>query len=1056
MKSLIQTHERIELHLQETAKRFSTACAISEWDGFAWQDITYQSLLEQALQFSKELCERDITPGERVVLVSHNRIEAVVALLGIWFAKATVVLIDPDLPESDFLYQYKMADARFVVMEENNKTVLNADYYITLSNKKFDWKNDNKTESKTVFQDCDANLAAIVFTSGTTGFFKGVMLSHANFIYLVGCFKTVTPESGCALTVFPFFHVAGLFSGLLYPLLLGFHIVLFRTFSAEALQLAFIDFQPTAISVVPRLLEVLDQKIKSSVLERGVIAKRLFPLLFNSAYFLNRFCHINMGRLFFRTLHKQFGGKLKSILCGSAALSPQVQKQFLSYGFDVLLSYGLTETGGAITLTPVFDRWKEGSVGVCADKNDLSVTTEGEITYKGAALMRGYFRDPEATTAIVRNGVLYTGDLGKIDRSGNLFISGRIKELIVFSDGKKAMPEQMEKHYADIMGVKEYAIFGVNKMGETLAVLAFVADEKSNFEKIKKTLFQRASKLKSPYRIADVLMIDSIPRSSTLKIKRNALLEQYHDKMTLQFFDTMSDRKTAVSELILCFQSLLSQKKEFITEDITFAELGIDSLLAAQLCELINVKFQTSLNPTVFWFAHSIRELHRHLLSEKKIKSVKLPADAKNKIAIVALDCVLPGAADSFVFWENLMSGKDSIIEVPKSRWHIEDYYDPYRLAPGKINSRYGGFIPFPHDFPHDQFNIKSRIADMMDPQQKILLMMTKRLLRKCDSLKNANTGLFLGAAFPEFIIHSMKKFSINDINAYSAIGMADFSLVSRIAFHFGLEGPALLINTACSSSLVAVHQAVRALQAGDCDAAIAGGINFMLEPDVSIGLTKGGFLSPEGRCKTFDAQANGYVRSEGCGLVLLKRYEDAVDAGDKILGVIVGSAINQDGASNGITAPSGMSQIHCYQAALRHAGIAADNINYIEAHGTGTQLGDAIEMKSIQFVYDQNRAAENPLFVGAVKSSIGHCEAASGIAGLIKTIAVLNNQLIPPNLHYYTPNPHITLSSAVQLPVQLTRFPKRCDYAAVSSFGIAGTNAHVIIQTNPPGLWTQ
>lgn len=1049
MKNPTQNLSRIELYFQEAAMHYPNKRAIAEWDGSTWQEINYQSLLQQALQFSKQLQACDIQPGERVILISHNRIQAAVALLGIWFAQGTLVLIDPDLPQSVFSDQCAVSDARFVVIENSSVNTLSADYIITITEQGFDWQQYTLPPSKTHFQDCARDLAAIVFTSGTSGVYRGVMLSHHSFIYLINFCKTITPQSGCSLTVLPLFHVAGLFCGILYPLILGVEVVLFRHFSAEAFQSACINYQPTELVCVPRLLAVLDQKIKLTVNERGVIAKNLFFILFNCAYFLNRFCHINLGKLFFSSIHKKFGSHLKNIFCGSAQLSSYLQKQFLSYGYNIIVSYGLTETCGPITLVKPQYAWKLGSVGICAEKEDLQISKMGEIIYKGPALMQGYFRDPDSTAAAIRNGFLYTGDLGKLDKAHNLFISGRIKELIIFSDGKKAMPEQIEANYASISGMKEYAVFSAVKSGVSIAVLAFVPEDNTDPQHTLSKIFHCASQLKSPYRVSEVFVVNHIPRSSTLKVKRHALQQLFSEKIGVKSSNIILDRNAALAEIIACFQAVMPDKKEWIAHDITFAELGIDSFLAAQLCEAINLKCHLSLSPTIFWFVHTICELQDYLTLEKKTKPMRIMSNNKqNKIAIVALDCVFPGSAGFDEYWKNLMAGKDSIIEVPASRWHIDDYYDPYRFAQGKINSRYGGFIDFPIHFPFAEFNIKSHVADMMDPQQKILLTMTKRLLGNSDRWYGTNTGLFLGVAFPEFVVHSIKKFPLKEINAYSGIGMADFSLVSRIAFHFGLEGPALLINTACSSSLVAVHQAMRALQAGDCHAAIAGGINFMLEPDVSICLTKGGFLSPDGRCKTFDVKANGYVRSEGCGLVLLKRYEDAVDAGDTILGVIIGSAINQDGASNSITAPNGKSQINCYQTALHNAQVSSDKINYIEAHGSGTQLGDAIEMKSIQSVYDQDRPMNNPLYVGAVKSSIGHCESAGGVAGLIKTIAVLNHQIIPPNLHYHEPNPHISFSgSSVRLPQKLTHFSQPCEYAAVSSFGIAGTNAHMILQ---------
>lgn len=1059
-------NSRIELLLQETAKRFSHVFAIQEWDGNAWQQMTYAVLIQQSQAFAEALQKNNMKPGERVVLMSHNRIQAVVALLGIWIAKGTAVLIDPELPDPDRKNQCLMADARFLIVEnETTATIddiaINAGYIITIHAHELKWQSQDRSVSKTIFDDCSEDIATILFTSGTTGTYKGVMLSHHNYIYLTQFYKNLTPQEGCSLTVLPLFHVAGLFCGFLQPLFLGVRIVMFRTFSVEALQHAFAQFHPTILISVPRLLTVFDDKIKLSVAEQGVIAKNIFYFSIHICYFFDRYLGINLGKLLFHSLHQKMGGALEKILCGSAQLPLSVQKRFLSFGFEVLCSYGLTETCGPITLTKRKYRWRLGNVGPCVNQADLKISAQGEVMYRGPALMMGYFRDTETTQSAHTDGFFHTRDLGHLDRFGNLFISGRIKELIVFSDGKKAMPEQIEKQYAGIEHIKEYTIFSSVHQSIPIAVLAFVPEENSDVKNITQKIFERASRLKSPYRISDVLVVKHIPRSSTLKVKRYELEAQFNKEKKIKQSDSVekSTHENQIAEIIRCFQFILPEKKSRITADITFAELNIDSLLAAQLCQELNIKLGVSLQPTIFWFSHTIRELDHYLRSEKRINISQGFDDIKNRkyqgdhIAVVAMDCIFPGAKDFSSFWKNLVVGKDVITEIPQSRWNNQAYYDPYPLAPGKTNSRCGGFIDLPDHFHCDQFGIKPRIANAMDPQQKILLQLTKRLLENFsgkavfDQWKGSNMGFFLGAGFPDFMLEQIKQLPLSQINPYSGMGMADFSMTARVAFHFGFEGPAMLIKTACSSGLVAVHQAMRALQSGDCDYAIAGGINLIQSPEISVCLTKGGFLSPEGRCKSFDANANGYVRSEGCGLVLLKRYEEALRDNDTILSVIMGSAMNQDGASNGITAPNGNAQIKCYQAALANAALSADKIGYIESHGSGTQLGDAIEMQSIQMVYDKDHASDNPLWVGAVKSSIGHCESAAGIAGLIKTMGVLNHQLIPPNLHYQKPNPSISFeNSSVLLPLKQSHFDKRCEYAAVSSFGVAGTNVHMIL----------
>lgn len=1046
---------RVESLLGIVSPRYPNAPAITEWTGTHWEEICYGDLSKKAILFSEQLKQHGIRPGQRVILMSRNRIEAVIALLGIWLAEATVALIDPDLPDSVLIDQCATADARFAIVEESEVNKITAEHLIVMHESEFFWEEKTVALSRTTDQDCDPNLAALVFTSGTTGRYRAVMLTHHNFIYSMQSYQRVSPELKCGISVMPLFHSAGLLCGILQPIFLNGNAIIFRSFRIEALQQAFLRYKPFMLITVPRLLEVMDKKIQATIADRGVAAKIISTFLLQTAYFFNRFLHINLGKLFFGPLYKKLGGNLEIILCGSAPLMPQAQKHFLAMGFKLLCGYGLTETCGPITLSTISDRWKIGNVGPCTNDNDLLISNSGEILYRGKSLMAGYFRDENSTSTVNQDGFFHTGDLGRKDKANNVFISGRIKELIVFSDGKKAFPEQIEKQYADIPNMEEYAVFPIEKNEIKIAALAFAPTENSDIQQTIQQLLSKASQLKSPYRITDVIPVDKLPRSNTLKIKRHELSKIYLKNKAREKNNMKENApvqyKKHLQAMLACFQSVLHDKETGITPDITFAELGIDSLLAAQLCMELNEKLNLSLHPTVFWFSRTIQELHDAVYMEKKdakknptLKTVLFD----NRIAIVALDCVFPGAPDFDIYWKNLIAGKDAIIEIPISRWNIDDYYDPYPLEPGKTNSRHGGFIGLCDDFPSEEFDIKPRIAKSMDPEQKILLMQTRRLLGK-RNCRDTKTGLFIGAGFSDFMVSNFKT-PIETVNPYTGIGMADFSMVGRVAYHFGLVGPALLIKTACSSSLVAVHQAIRALQCGDCDSAIAGGINIMLTPEINVCLTKGGFLSSNGRCKSFDAAANGYVRSEGCGLVFLKRYEDAVRDGDPILSVIMGSAINQDGASNGLTAPSGKAQTSCYQEALENAQLSAHEINFVEAHGSGTQLGDAIEMQSIQQIYDQKRASDNPLYVGAVKSTIGHCEAAAGIAGLIKLVGVLNQQIIPPNLHYHTPNPNISFeNSSVILPQKPTVFHGQ--YGAVSSFGIAGTNVHMVVARHGP-----
>jgi len=436
-----------------------------------------------------------------------------------------------------------------------------------------------------------------------------------------------------------------------------------------------------------------------------------------------------------------------------------------------------------------------------------------------------------------------------------------------------------------------------------------------------------------------------------------------------------------------------------------------------------------------------------------EIKSIK--HRPREPIAIIGMDCRFPGGANGLdKFWELLITGQDGISEVPKARWDIDQYYDPDPDAPGTMNTRLGGFLTQDVSlFDAGFFNISPKEAQMMDPQQRLLLETTWHAIEQAGiesgALRGTQTGVYLGIATQDYA----KLQADIEINAYMGTGNALSVAAGRIAFILGLEGPAMAIDTACSSSLVALHLAVQGLRNGEANMALVAGVNLLLSPDLSINFTKAHMLSADGHCKTFDASADGYVRGEGCGVVVLKRLSDALRDEDNILAVVKGSAINQDGASSGLTVPNGSAQVAVIKQALANAQVDAQGIDYIEAHGTGTSLGDPIEIQAISEVqHDRSR----PLYVSSTKTYIGHLEAAAGIAGLIRTVLSLQHHIIPAHRNFIILNPLIDLeASHAVIPLELTSWdkedaPRR---AGISSFGFSGTNAHVILEEAPTPL---
>ncbi len=444
-------------------------------------------------------------------------------------------------------------------------------------------------------------------------------------------------------------------------------------------------------------------------------------------------------------------------------------------------------------------------------------------------------------------------------------------------------------------------------------------------------------------------------------------------------------------------------------------------------------------------------------IKELRAENEELHARATEPIAVVGIGCRYPGGVqDPESFWQLLVEGVDAIREVPKERWDIDAYYDPDPDAAGKMTTRWGGFLESLDRFDAAFFGISPREAVSIDPQQRLLLETSWEALERArivpERLFGSNTGVYVGLCGNDYQNLAMSQ--IDQIDAYSGLGTAHSATVGRLSYWLGLKGPNIAIDTACSSSLVAVHLACQALHNGECSLALAGGVNLVLSPEGTVYFSRLRAMSPTGRCHTFSDDADGYVRSEGCGMVVLKRLSDAQRDGDPIVAVIRGSAVNQDGRSNGLTAPNGPSQEAVIRQALEQGGVTPAEVGYVETHGTGTPLGDPIEVQALGAVLGEGRSPDFPVVLGAVKSNIGHTEGAAGIAGMIKAALCVQRGLIPKNLHFESPNRHIPWS---ELKVAVASEAKewgrkdgRPRIAGASSFGFSGTNAHVVLGEAP------
>ncbi len=432
------------------------------------------------------------------------------------------------------------------------------------------------------------------------------------------------------------------------------------------------------------------------------------------------------------------------------------------------------------------------------------------------------------------------------------------------------------------------------------------------------------------------------------------------------------------------------------------------------------------------------------------------PEASREPIAIVGIGCHLPGGASSPAkFWDLLASGTDATREAPPDRWDMAKFYDPDANKLGKMTTHRGGFLDRVDEFDASFFGIAPREAIWLDPQQRLLLRAAWEALEDAGqdvaALAGTATGVYMGGFTLDYqLLQNYGIQSRYEMQAHSATGMMMTMLANRLSYSFDFRGPSMAVDTACSGSLVAVHLAAQAIWNGECSLALAGGVNVMLAPNMTIAESKGGFLSPDGRCKSFSAAANGYARGEGAGVVVLKPLSQAQKDGDSVYAAVLGTAVTQDGHTSGITVPNGHAQEAAMRAAYARAGVKPAQVHYVEAHGTGTPVGDPIEAAAIGHVLSEGRAEDDPVVVGSVKTNLGHLEAAAGVTGLIKTAMMLKRGEIPKNLHFDVPNPNIPFDELhMRVPTSMQAWPANDEfrYAGVNSFGFGGTNAHVVLR---------
>lgn len=958
----------------------------------------------------------------------------------------------------------------------------------------------------------DHDILFLQYTSGSTGEPKGVMVSRLNVVHNAHCIMSATDTESVMTGWLPIYHDMGLIGQIAYALYAGTESNLMapvdfikkpvrwlqsiHNYKAEGSQAPNFAYDLCVEQISDEDIEGLDlshfrmflngaEPIKASTQKRFIekfrkvgIREDVFLPCYGMAettLMITGFRHVS--DTLFADKAEMLAGRVKPV---DAAAPNSV---------ELVTSGPIREDFTVRIVNP--DTMVE-----CAPHEI------GEIWIQGVSVALGYYNKPELTEEIFHASILdahgkVRTELGEYLRTGDMgffhndliYISGRIKEMFIIN-GANYYPQDIEAtiqaaHPA--LQSNAGAVFAVEDEHGNQQLVAFQEIARAhalnfNADEIVQAITEAVVQTHE-LSLSAVLLISPgrVPKTTSGKIQRSLCRKLFLENAPEGVLHTWSAREvrakkaedrqqqpSARPKMDLSNHPMAAQIQGYMRREIakaigvpdeqvdldtSFASLGLSSIQGIQLAEKLSKLANREIPASVLYDYHTINALTAHLLGiepEQQATTVRKETTSE-PLAIIGLACKLPGAENPNQFWENLITQTDSIQEVPENRWDYKQYYSD-TPAPGKMNTKWGGFMKDVDQFDAAFFAIAPREADYMDPQQRIVLEQTYLLLESAgygaDALKGSDTGVFLGISHSNY--SDLLTASPMERNIYGATGSSLSVAANRISYVFDFHGPSLSIDTACSSSLVAIHQAVAALRRGECGMAIAGGVNLLLTPDVNMSFSTSGLTAANGRCKTFDANADGIVRSDGCALILLKPLSRAIADGDRIVALVHGSAVNQDGRSNGLTAPNGLAQQQVIRAAVADAGIAPNQVAYVETHGTGTVLGDPIEVNALGAVYGANRSA--PLILGAVKANIGHTEAAAGAAGVIKAAMALHQKMVPGQANFNSPNPGIQWAQLnATVAKENTPLQEEKPYAGVSSFGFGGTNAHVILGAYVP-----
>lgn len=947
------------------------------------------------------------------------------------------------------------------------------------------------------------DIVYIIYSSGTTGEPNGVVIRKYNIAANVKGYAKhyEITEDDRFLSWSPLTHCYGLITFHMVPLLQGANHCLMSSKLYIQSPLIWMDmvneYRATRIGSLPfalrHFINIYNQNnstynwdlscVKSMVVGGEQVNT---PLLKDFAAISEQY------GLSYDTIYPLYGLSEATIMCtavpqGTTAKAYILEIDSLIIGSKVLCRVANDEEGDDAFLETGIAL---STIEICIrDDNDkeLEQGCLGYVCIGGPCVTTGYYKNKETTDRVIRDGKwLYTGDVGFLYHD-SLIIVGREKELVV-ANAKKFACSTVENIINSIDEDRPYGVGiicnGNRNKNESEKVILFyqtsidISDRKSleafvrYGEKVKGTVFEKIG-----LTINEILPIEEFPRTFSGKIFRRELSQNYNNGAYADLLNRMNGKgeekdkmDTLQNREIEYTQDTVSNKvSEIINQlfkikienfETPFTECGVISINIPPFIEKINQEFQIDIPVSAVFSYTNIATLSAYIYQCMYHETEEVKSETKetqvddDKIAIVGMSCRFPAGSNNIdKFWKTLMTGKDGIVDIPEGRWDVDKYYSDDDDAIGKMYCKKGGFIDGDvNAFDAGLFNISPQEVKYLDPQQRLLLELVWEAFENAgmDITKyyGSETGVYLGISSNEYSLSGIYSGDLSTIGPYSLTGGSFSTICGRVSYLFGFEGPCFSIDTACSSGLTALHLACSAVKSGEAEMAVVAGVNLMLSPVVSVAFSKLRATSKDGVCKSFDESANGYGRAEGGGVLLVKKLSDAIRDKDEILGVVCGSGINQDGRSNGLTAPNGAAQAKLMKKTLQNAHLKADDVDYVEMHGTGTPLGDPIEVNAVADIYGANRS--NNLRIGSVKSNIGHLEPASGIASVIKVLLSMRNDMIPANLHFENANSFIQWD---KMPIEVVGEHSKWERtdkirrAGINGFGFGGSNAHVIIE---------